>query len=140
MASNVDTVRALFEESWTWRDHSNLDSRVASQIRFHANGREIAFQRGQLVEVIDRWHEALDGFRFEVDQVLASEDMAMAWLTLRGTHVGELMGQRPSGNDIAVEHAFMFRLEGGVIAEVWEVFDRATFHEQLADDARAPQR
>ena len=38
---------------------------------------------------------------------------------MSGRHTGSLMGQGPTGREFAVRHVYIWRIEGGRIAEHW---------------------
>jgi predicted ester cyclase len=52
-------------------------------------------------------------------------------LTGSGKHVGEVNGIPPSGRPISVDAISIHRIEGGKIAETWEVWDTLGFLQQI---------
>ena len=54
----------------------------------------------------------------------------MRW-TGSGTHVGEINGIPATGKKISVDAITIHRMEGGKIAESWEVWDTLGFLQQL---------
>ena len=56
------------------------------------------------------------------DQVAEGDKVVTRW-TARGTHQGEVMGVQPSGNRVEVMGITISRIEGGKIAEEWDIYD-----------------
>jgi predicted ester cyclase len=52
-------------------------------------------------------------------------------ITMTGTHQGELMGLPPTGRPIAVSGMAAFRIVGGQVAELHEVFDQLGLMQQI---------
>jgi predicted ester cyclase len=48
-----------------------------------------------------------------------------------GTHLGELMGIAPTGNQVRVAGMTISRIEEGKIAEEWEIYDALGMMQQL---------
>jgi predicted ester cyclase len=50
---------------------------------------------------------------------------------LHAKHTAEFAGIPPKGNPVVVPAISTFRIEGGKLAEAWELFDSGPFLEQL---------
>jgi hypothetical protein len=58
-----------------------------------------------------------------VEDVIAEGDKVVCRNVVTGTHQGEYMGLAPTGRSVTYNEIFIFRLEGGRIAETWGVVD-----------------
>jgi steroid delta-isomerase-like uncharacterized protein len=74
---------------------------------------------------------AFEGFRINIDDMLAEGDKVTVRGLVTGKHVGEFMGVPASGNDMSVPLADYFRLEGGKVKEHWGVMDTGTMMMQM---------
>ncbi len=64
------------------------------------------------------------------DEIAEGDKVAIQW-TAHGTHRGELMGIPPSGNEVNVSGITIHRIEGGKIAEEWEMPDNMGLMQQI---------
>jgi steroid delta-isomerase-like uncharacterized protein len=58
-----------------------------------------------------------------VEDVIAEGDKVVTRNVVTGTHQGEYMGLAPTGRSVTYNEIFVFRFEGGRIAETWGVVD-----------------
>ena len=68
---------------------------------------------------------------FQIEDILAEDDKVMGRGVYRATHTGEFMGIPATGKKIAVDHMHLARMEGGKMAEHWEVVDAMGMMQQL---------
>ena len=66
--------------------------------------------------------EAFD-FVFSVDDVIAEDDKVVLRWTQTGTHVGPLFGMPPTHRSSRTTGIEIWRVEGGKLAEHWDVVD-----------------
>ncbi len=60
-----------------------------------------------------------------IDLIVAGDDLVSVHLTWRGTHTGApYEGVQPTGAEVIVRTADVFRVRGGKIVEHWDVVDR----------------
>jgi predicted ester cyclase len=70
------------------------------------------------------WLHGLWGpMRAEIEDEICEGDKVVARLTMHGRHVGEFLGQAPTGKEYAVEHIHIWRLQDGKVIEHWSVRD-----------------
>jgi steroid delta-isomerase-like uncharacterized protein len=74
---------------------------------------------------------AFEGFRMDVEDIIAEGDKVTVRALARGKHVGEFMGVPASGNDLSVGVADYFRIEGGKVKEHWGVMDSGAMMMQM---------
>jgi steroid delta-isomerase-like uncharacterized protein len=58
-----------------------------------------------------------------VEDLIAEEDKLVCRNVVTGTHQGEYLGLPPTGRSVTYNEIFIFRFEGGRIAETWGVVD-----------------
>lgn len=56
---------------------------------------------------------------FRIEQALADTDQVLVRFQIRGTHHEEFMGLPATGSDMTFSANALFRLDGGIIQEVW---------------------
>jgi steroid delta-isomerase-like uncharacterized protein len=79
--------------------------------------------RQAFVDAVMQFRAAFpDNRMFIDDQVAEGDQVATRW-HMTGTHLGEFMGQAPSGRAIEVTGMFFDRLEDGRIVETWANYD-----------------
>jgi len=58
-----------------------------------------------------------------IDKMVAEDDLVSVFLSWNGTHQGEFQGMPATNNPITMKTAHTFRIEDGMVAEQWEIFD-----------------
>jgi steroid delta-isomerase-like uncharacterized protein len=76
-----------------------------------------------LKEVFARLHRVFRDLHVRVDDLIAEGDKVVGRNSVTGTHHGEYMGVPPTGKSVTYDEIFIFRFEGGRIAETWGVVD-----------------
>jgi predicted ester cyclase len=59
----------------------------------------------------------------DIEDVICEGDRVAARLTMHGKHLGEFLGQEPTGKEFAVEHIHIWRMDDGKVVEHWSVRD-----------------
>jgi C-1 hydroxylase len=67
----------------------------------------------------------------KIDFMVAEGDMVDCHFALHCKHTGEFAGIEPKGNKVVIPAISTYRVEGGKLAEAWELFDSGPFMEQL---------
>ena len=63
--------------------------------------------------------------------MLTEGDKVDCHFALLARHTGEFAGIKPKGNLIRCPAISTFRIEGGKLAEAWEIFDSGSLFEQM---------
>jgi predicted ester cyclase len=74
-------------------------------------------------EVFTRLLRAFPDLQVTIDDLIAEADKVVSRNTVTGTHLGDYMGHRPTGNPVTYKEIFIFRFAGDRIAETWGVVD-----------------
>ena len=76
------------------------------------------------------YQDGVDG-HWQIEDIFSTDDKVVVRWTGSGTHVGEVNGIPPTGKQIRVDAISIHRMDGGKIAETWEVWDTLGFLQQL---------
>lgn len=129
---NAEFVRRAFEEGWNRSSFEFMDGRTAETIPFHYNGTTFETPGDSLPGLVARWRGGFPDLTMNIRHLVAQGDLVAVSLTLRGTHEGAWDGHEPSGATVAVEEMMFFRFDGGLLVEMWEVFDEQGLLAQIA--------
>jgi predicted ester cyclase len=71
---------------------------------------------------------AMPDFRLDIEDIFATGDRAAVRLRMTGTHTGEpLLGCPATGKELSANAVFIYRFNGGRIAEAWQMVDGLAF-------------
>lgn len=125
---NKAIVRRIFEAA----SRGNLevaDELVAASHVYHSDPR-LSGPDGQK-QLVAMFRAGFPDLQLTVEAQVAEGDMVVSRVTARGTHNGDLMGVAPTGKKVEVTSISMMRMEGGKVAEEWELIDEAGIMRQL---------
>lgn len=93
------------------------------------NGREISLAdyAGRLAALV----ETLPDFRWELVDVVASDEKLAVRIQSTGTPLAEWMGVPPNGKSVSVTELVFYTFRGDKIAEIWVLFDVLALQAQL---------
>jgi predicted ester cyclase len=66
-----------------------------------------------------------------IDDAFADDEQAALRCTITATHQGDLMGLAPTGKPITITAMATFRIVGGQVAELHEIFDQLGLMQQI---------
>jgi predicted ester cyclase len=69
--------------------------------------------------------------KIEIDFLVAEGDKVDCHFALLAKHTGEFAAIKPKGNLIRCPAISTFRVEGGKLAEAWEIFDSGNLLQQM---------
>jgi predicted ester cyclase len=69
--------------------------------------------------------------KIAIDFMLAEGDKVDCHFVFTARHSGEFAGIRPKGNAIRLPAIATFRIQGGKLAEAWEIFDSGSLFDQM---------
>jgi predicted ester cyclase len=110
---NKAAVRRFTEEVLGGRNIGLADELLAPNYTNSITGSDIAKFKG----FVAGYHSALSGLRFAIVGMVAEGDAVVARWTAQGTHTGSLMGESPTGKQIALRGLTYYRLANGKIVE-----------------------
>ena len=104
----------------------NVDAIVARHVNNMGDGYVNTSPRTGL------WSEvAFPDRRFTIDEQIVDGDAVWTRYTVRGTHLGEWDGHAPTGKEFAVTGVLIQRIEGGKVADDFDLYEHAGLLEQL---------
>jgi steroid delta-isomerase-like uncharacterized protein len=117
--ASKELVRRLHTEVVEARNPERIDELFAEH--FVSHNMPPGFPAG--VDGVRRFFamfaEALPDLTVTIDVMVAEEDLVAVRTTMRGTHLGRLMGMPPSHRRLAVDGVDILRIEAGRIVEHW---------------------
>jgi predicted ester cyclase len=70
------------------------------------------------------WLRGLWGpMHFQIEDEIAEGDKVVARVVMHGRHIGEFLGEEPTGKEFATKQIHVWRLEDGRMIEHWSVRD-----------------
>jgi steroid delta-isomerase-like uncharacterized protein len=93
------------------------DVRIGTPLPIDATGAQA------LKEVWSTLLRAYPDLHVSVEDLIAEADKLVCRNVVTGTHQGEYLGLPPTGRSVTYNEIFIFRFEGGRIAETWGVVD-----------------
>jgi steroid delta-isomerase-like uncharacterized protein len=100
-----------------------IDEVVRPGVLFHAPVPSDATGVQALKQVWVVLLRAFPDLRVAVEDVIAEGDKVVCRNTVTGTHQGDFRGLPPTGRSVSYQEIFIFRFDGGRIAEIWGVVD-----------------
>lgn len=77
-------------------------------------------------------HQTLwGGWSESIDEMIAEGDRVMVRWTFNGIHQGEYLGIPPTHKPVSYTGIYIFRIQDGQIAEVWNLWDQMGEWQQL---------
>ena len=82
-------------------------------------------------QTVTVFRTAFPDMHYTIEDLFGAGDRVAVRWTARGTNTGSLMGLPPTGKAVAVSAVYIFRSEGGRLAEAWGDFDALGMQQQL---------
>lgn len=82
-------------------------------------------------EFFEQMFKAMPDFTYTIKKIVAEGDTVMMYSTTTATHLGEWLGNPPTGNKLKFDVVDIFRIENGKIAEHWDVADTLKLFTQV---------
>jgi len=130
--ANKQLVRDFIQELFTAGDLSAVDRHLSADFVWHdppfpgvPEGPEGFRATAAIMRAASPdWHS-------DVERMVAEDDVVVEVFTASGTHRGELMGVKATGNTLTLPGINMFRVRGDKIVERWGCLDLAGLLRQL---------
>jgi predicted ester cyclase len=145
--ANKTLVRQFFEASTAGDIFAMVDGWAFDAVnhgRFNENAplqQRPPSGKDGLMRVFESLHNAFPDRQWQIDDLVAVDDLVICRLTVSGTHHGVpdipveggiyLKAIVPTGKPYSVQHIHIFRIERGKIAEHWAARDDLGLLEQL---------
>jgi steroid delta-isomerase-like uncharacterized protein len=128
MTSTADLVARFFDEVLNRRNPAAAAELLAAGFVV----RHPAFQEGATGEqIMGRFLAAFPDLRYDVQEIVADGDRAVARWTATGTHKGEFLGVSPTEQRVTVVGADVFHAANGRLVMTWVNSDLLGLFRQL---------
>jgi predicted ester cyclase len=129
-ATDEAVVRRFYEQMCNERKNELAPEIFTADHQMH--DRQVPAGTGPqgMVEAISVYQTGVNG-HWNVDDIFSAGDQVVVRWTGSGEHVGEVNGIPPTGKKVRVDAISIHRVDGGKIAETWEVWDTLGFLQQL---------
>ncbi len=127
---NKEIVRRVIEEIVNKGNLELADEVLAGDYIYHFPTHDIQGPEG-FKEFISTMRRAFPDLHVTIDHLIAEGDTVAARVTMRGTFKGELMGNAPTGRQLAFQEAVFVRFEDGKEVEATAYGNMLAFNEQL---------
>lgn len=127
--TNIDLVRAAFE-SLNEQDRASFVDLHTPDAVLHDGATHLH----GIEAIADHEFTLFDAFpdlSLEPVKMIEGDDTVAAFWTITGTQRGEFQGIEPTGNEVSFRAMGMFRIDDGLVAEVWLLADRLALMTQL---------
>jgi predicted ester cyclase len=104
---------------------------LAPQTTLHYRGRATTMTPEEALAIVRSWRAGFPDFHFRIEDVIVQGNTVAMRVPFTGTHQGRFWGLEPTGKKIDVTETLIFRIEDGLIAEMWEDFDEYGMRLQL---------
>jgi steroid delta-isomerase-like uncharacterized protein len=124
-------VRRMFDHAFNQGKLAVVDELVALHGITHSVAWGMPHTREGLKQLIALLRSAFPDLHCIVDDEISAGDKVAAHWTMRGTHTGLFLGNRPTNRSIVVQGISFARTENGQIAEDWTLIDQMSILQQL---------
>ncbi|WP_231187273.1 ester cyclase [Haladaptatus sp. DYF46] len=131
-AENKEIVRRLMEEVFNEKNIEIADKYLAEDYTEYATGNGESFQSREEFKAGNAdFFTAFPDLTVTEDGCIAEGHTVVYRHTLTGTHEGEIMGVEPTGNEIILKNAGVFRIENRRIVDLYLYADNVSLMRQL---------
>jgi predicted ester cyclase len=133
--TNKTIVRRYFEEGWNQNQVADLEEYIAPTWIHHSGTGIWSHGPGPEREVMRSWRAAIPDFHYQIEALIAEDDLVVARTIFVGTLMGRLAFETltlpPSDKPMRVAETVIFRIADGKIVESWATWDRLSLLQQL---------
>jgi steroid delta-isomerase-like uncharacterized protein len=128
--ANKASVRRLYD-SLNAGDVTALADTLADDVVEHEELPGLTPDKAGVIQFFKGCMASIEGFRMNVEEIIAEGDRVSVRAKVTGKHTGEFMGIPATGAQLSVGLADYFRVEGGKVKEHWGVMDSGAMLMQM---------
>lgn len=129
---NRRLVETFFDVMWNTWDDAVMREILDPQIDFRGSiGLHVTGHDG-FAGYMQTIRDAFPDFHNAIEEIIVTDDRAVARLTYTGTHDGMLFEHPPTGRRIEYAGVAMFTMAEDRITKVWVLGDRLSLMEQIS--------
>jgi steroid delta-isomerase-like uncharacterized protein len=129
LEQNKKLVETLCTSVFQNHDFSKLDEIMRDDYIQH--NEDVAQGKAGFKEFFVDMFKVMPDFKYTMKKIIAEGDIVMMYSTTTATHLGEWLGNPPTGNKLDFDVVDIFRIEDGKIAEHWDVADTLKLFTQV---------
>ena len=122
--NNKETVQRFCDDVFVNHDLSRLDEYMRDDYIQH--NPDCPQGKAGFVQFFTEIFTAIPDFKYTLLKIIGENDLVFIYCRTTGTHKGTWLGMPATGNHLDFNVVDIFRLEGGLIAEHWDVADTLT--------------
>lgn len=131
-SNNKSVYRRFIEEVANRGNFALADELLADDVVEYENLPQGFPPNGDGIRQLFRMlRSAFPDFNITIEDLLSDGEKVIARVTLRGTHLGDLMGLPPTGRKVAYEAIDISRIVDGKMVEHWGIPDYLTLYRHL---------
>jgi len=131
-ANRTDSlIHRMFEHAFNQGIFAVVDELVAPNGVTHTSTWGMRHNREGLKQLIAMFRSAFPDLHCTLEDEINEGDKVAAHWTMRGTHTGLFLGNRPTGRPIVVQGMIFARTKNGQIVEEWTLVDQMVMLQQL---------
>lgn len=138
MVSDADLVRNYLDAVWVGRDPSAVARFVAPTYRRHLGTTSPPLDAAGQIERVTAFQASFPDATVTLEDLVAADGFVTFRSTLRGTHLGPVLGIEATGRSVVVGLLDLFRVEDGRIVEHWGGPDLLDLAHQLGAQLTHP--
>ena len=127
---NKAVIRSVYD-ALNAGDLTALGNVLADDVVEHEELPGLTPDKDGVIQFFQGCMAAFEGFRMNVEEIMAEGDKVSVRAVASGKHRGEFMGIPATGNELNVPLSDYFRVEGGKVKEHWGVMDTGALLMQL---------
>lgn len=118
-----EIVKAFYSQIWDKHDKSRIPDLLWPDFTFRGSLGQTCIGHDGFAQYVDAIHEALEGYRCEILDLVIEGPKAFARMRFSGLHRGEFLGFGPTGKPVEWLGAALFVFRDGRIASLWVLGD-----------------
>ena len=126
---NKKLVETLCKTVFQKHDFSKLDEIMRDDYIQH--NEDVPQGKAGFKRFFEQMFRAMPDFSYTIKKIVAEGDTVMMYSTTTATHLGEWLGNPPTGNKLNFDVVDIFRIQNGKIAEHWDVADTLKLFTQV---------
>jgi steroid delta-isomerase-like uncharacterized protein len=136
LSDKAQTLVRCYYDALNRKDFNSLDEILAPNLVHH--GIRTVTSRDALKAMLIAYREGFPDLRHSIEDVVVQVDRIAIRTTTSGTQTGPFLGHPPSGRSFTATALSLYRLDSGLIQEIWEVFDTLSMLQQIGLYSHAP--
>lgn len=129
LEKNKKLVETLCMTVFQKHDFSRLDEIMRDD--YFQHNEDTPQGKAGFKQFFEQIFKAMPDFNYTIKKIVAEGDTVMMYSTTTATHLGEWLGNPPTGNKLNFDVVDIFRIENGKIAEHWDVADTLKLFTQV---------